>query len=53
MAKKCKGPKKVKKVMKEYKKKKLRSSSGKKVTKRDQAVAIALNEAGMSKKKRG
>jgi hypothetical protein len=40
---------KVAKVMREYKKKKLKSSSGKKVTNRKQAVAIALSEAGMSK----
>jgi hypothetical protein len=41
---------KVEKVMKEYKKGTLRSSSGAKVTKRKQAVAIAMSEAGMSKK---
>jgi thymidylate synthase len=35
--------KKVKKVMGEFKKKKLKSSSGKKVTNRKQAIAIALN----------
>jgi len=40
--------KKIKKVMGEFKRKKLKSSSGKKVTKRKQAIAIALN----SKKKR-
>ena len=44
---------KVKKVMKEFKKGKLRSGgSGKKVKNRKQAVAIALSEAGVSKKKR-
>ena len=49
-----KGPKKVAKVMGEYKRGKLKSSSGKKVTSRDQAVAIALSSARMSKeKKRG
>ena len=37
------GKKKVKKVMGEFKRKKLKSSSGKKVTKRKQAIAIALN----------
>tara|TARA_B110000285_G_scaffold99773_1_gene113670 strand:- start:37 stop:222 length:186 start_codon:yes stop_codon:yes gene_type:complete len=35
--------KKVKKVMSEFKRKKLKSSSGKKVTNRKQAIAIALN----------
>jgi hypothetical protein len=43
---------KVGKVMREYKKGTLRSSSGSKVTKRKQAVAIAMSEAGMAKKKR-
>jgi hypothetical protein len=38
--------------MREYGKGKLKSSSGSKVTNRKQAVAIALSEAGMSKKKR-
>jgi hypothetical protein len=42
--------KKVAKVMREYKKGKLKSSSGEKVTSRKQAIAISLNEAGMSKK---
>ena len=41
--------KKVKKVMSEFKRKKLKSSSGKKVTNRKQAIAIALN----SKLKKG
>jgi hypothetical protein len=50
--KKSKGEKKVSKVMREYGKGKLKSSSGSKVTNRKQAVAIALSEAGMSKKKR-
>jgi hypothetical protein len=45
------GPKKVAKVMREYKKRKLKSSSGEKVTSRSQAIAIALSEAGMSKKR--
>ena len=40
--------KKIKKVMGEFKRKKLKSSSGKKVTKHEQAIAIALN----SKRKR-
>lgn len=42
--------KKVKKVMKEYKEGKLKSSSGDKVKSRKQAVAIAMSEAGMPKK---
>lgn len=54
MAKK-KGQAKVHKVMKEFKEGTLRSSSGAKVTSRDQAVAIAMSEAGLSRKggKRG
>ena len=44
---------KVKKVMKEFKSGKLKSGgSGKKVKNRKQAIAIALSEAGISKKKR-
>ena len=35
--------KKIKKVMGEFKRNNLKSSSGKKVTKRKQAIAIALN----------
>lgn len=50
--KKTKGAKKVAKVMREYKSGKLKSSSGSKVKSRKQAVAIALSEAGMSKKKK-
>lgn len=44
--------KKVAKVMREYKAGKLRSGSkeGPKVTSRQQAVAIALSEAGMSRR---
>ena len=42
--------KKVKKVMKEYKSGSLKSGSGTKVTKRDQAVAIAMSEAKKGKK---
>ena len=42
---------KVKKVLGEFKDKDLKSSSGKKVTNPKQAVAIALSEAGISKKK--
>ena len=41
------------KVMKEFKSGKLKSGgSGKKVKSRKQAIAIALSEAGLSKKKR-
>lgn len=47
-----KGKKKVEKVMGEYKRGTLKSSSGAKVKSRKQAVAIAMSEAGMSKKKR-
>lgn len=42
--------KKVDKVMGEFKNGKLKSSSGRIVQDRDQAVAIALNEAGLSRK---
>lgn len=45
------GRAKVHKVMSEYKRGALESGSGRKVTKRKQAVAIALSEAGLSKKK--
>ena len=45
--------KKVKKVMKEFKKGKLNiGGSKKKVKNRKQAIAIALSEAGISKKNR-
>lgn len=40
---------KVAKVMGEYKRGKLKSSSGKKVKSRKQAIAIAMSEAGMAK----
>jgi hypothetical protein len=43
-----KGQKKVSKVMKEHKEGKLKSGSGRKVTSRKQAVAIALSEARKS-----
>ena len=42
---------KVEKVMKEFKENTLNSSSGDKVTSPKQAIAIALSEAGLSKKK--
>jgi hypothetical protein len=52
MAKKpTKAEKKVSKVMREYGAGTLKSSSGKKVTGRQQAIAIALSEAGKSKPK--
>ena len=41
---------KAAKVMREYKAGTLKSSSGEKVTSRDQAVAIAMSEAGYKKK---
>jgi hypothetical protein len=43
-----KGKSKVRKVMREHKAGELKSGSGKKVTSRKQAVAIALNEARKS-----
>lgn len=43
---------KVAKVMGEFKRGTLRSGSGAKVTGRDQAVAIALSEAGLSKEQK-
>jgi len=46
-----KSQKKIGTVMREFKKGKLKSSSGKKVTNPKQAIAIGLSEAGMSKKK--
>jgi hypothetical protein len=45
-------PGKVKKVMHEFKVKSLKSSSGKPVTKKSQAVAIALSEARRPRRSR-
>ncbi len=50
--KKMRGKGKVHKVMSEFKHGSLKSSSGAKVTSRDQAIAIAMSEAGLSKKKK-
>ena len=49
-----KADKKVAKVMREFKGGKLHSGSkkGPKVTSRKQAIAIAMSEAGMAKKKK-
>ena len=48
-----KGQKKVKKVMREFKKGTLKiGGSDKKVKSRKQAIAIALNRAGISKNRR-
>ncbi|MGI9489194.1 MAG: DUF6496 domain-containing protein [Geminicoccaceae bacterium] len=43
---------KVRKVMGEFKRGTLRSGSGAKVTKRKQAVAIAMSEAGLSREQK-
>lgn len=43
---------KIEKVMKEFKDKVLTSSSGKKVTTREQALAISFSEAARLKKKK-
>ena len=52
MKKKMKGAKKVAKVMREYKSGTLHSGKGGPVVKsQKQAVAIAMSEAGMAKKK--
>lgn len=45
-----KGQAKVHKVMGEFKRGSLKSSSGQKVSSRKQAVAIAMSEAGKSRK---
>lgn len=46
------GKKKIPIVLREFKKGTLKSSSGQQVTDRKQALAIALSEAGLSKKKK-
>jgi len=46
-----KGRGKVRKVLHEFKSGKLRSGSGAKVNSRDQALAIALSEAGLSRRR--
>jgi len=43
---------KVRKVLREAKAGKLRTSAGKKPTSRKQEIAIALSEAGLSKKRK-
>lgn len=43
---------KVKKVMREFKSGKLKSSSGKKVTNKKQAIAIAISEEKRKKRKK-
>ena len=43
---------KVAKVLREAKAGRLRTSAGKKVTKKKQKIAIALSEAGLSKKRK-
>lgn len=45
------GQAKVEQVMHEFKEGDLYSSSGEKVTSRDQAIAIAMSEAGLSRKR--
>ena len=49
---KAKMQRKVKKVMREYKAGKLKSSNGEKVTSQKQAVAIAMSEAKQTAKKK-
>lgn len=46
------GQKKVGVVMSEFKRGTLRSGSGRKVSSRKQAIAIAMSEAGMSRRKK-
>ena len=51
MKKESKTNRKIHKVMTEFKEGSLKSSSGKKVRSRKQAIAIAMSEAGKSKRK--
>jgi hypothetical protein len=51
MKKKTKGKKKLDKVFREFKDGKLKSSDGKKVTNRKQAIAIALSEKERASKR--
>lgn len=51
MKKKTKAEKKISRVMREFRAGTLKSSSGQKVTSVAQAKAIALSEAGVSRKK--
>ena len=51
MKKESKANRKIHKVMTEFKEGSLKSSSGKKVRSRKQAIAIAMSEAGKSKRK--
>ncbi|PJC41487.1 MAG: hypothetical protein CO041_04255 [Candidatus Pacebacteria bacterium CG_4_9_14_0_2_um_filter_40_15] len=52
MTRKKSGKWKIHKVMREFKAGTLRTPSGKKVTNRNQAIAIAMSEAKMTKKKK-
>jgi len=51
MAKQTKRQQKIRKVMREYERGTLRSSTGKKVTSRKQALAIAMSEASRKKRR--
>ena len=51
MTRKKSGKSKIHKVMSEFKAGTLKTPSGKKVTNRNQAIAIAMSEAKMTKKK--
>lgn len=51
MVKQMKRQQKIRKVMREYERGTLRSSTGKKVTSRKQALAIAMSEASRKKRR--